>query len=481
MTAALVTSADAAAPWMPTTARPATSASAVATLAPVAWTFTPLELETEPVSEACVAPETVAVGTMIETETPPPPPPGVFAVALLAEFAVTETAPVVPTAAPSVALVVRPLVALATVAPRARPPTATLSASAVATWVPPACTLAPSAPSVAVPPALACVEPEIVASATAALSAAAPPWSEYAFACAPSVSVAETLRPATGPGWPIVTEPTVAEVSPERLEIVIEAPAATAPPAMPSVLVSTSRVAAARTTRSWPLVTAVPSPIEAVWVPVELITATWPPTATKPPPAPNAKPSVSSPSVAETTMSPVVPAVIVAPVPIVAWTSASRLATSTEPPTATKPPWMPPTMPLKSSCSSAATLMAPPAITVAPSPICAAVPPEGGAETAAAKEPASGAPPAIAPLAEPAADAMRVSVALPEPVEMPLRIDCQPPLALAPEACAPASACGEVEPFFSASSELCPHTPVLAPLCSVGFVAALEVWSLLAA
>ena len=173
--AAEVIFAVAPAPWAPTTDMASTTAVAVAVFSPMAWTVTPVELETEPVSEARVAPVTVAIGTITLMLTPPPPPPGVFAVALLCEPAVTLTVPpVLATAAESVARLSRLFVAFATVPPTARPPTATFGASAVTVWVVSVWTFAPRAPRVAVPPAVALVVPVSLARATAALRAPAP-------------------------------------------------------------------------------------------------------------------------------------------------------------------------------------------------------------------------------------------------------------------------------------------------------------------
>ena len=172
--AAEVIFAVAPAPWAPTTDMARTTAVAVAVFSPMAWTVTPVELTTEPVSEARVAPVTVAIGTITLMLTPPPPPPGVLAVALLCEPAVTLTTPPLLTAAESVARLSRLFVAVATVPPTARPPTATFGASARTLWVVSVWTFAPWAPRVAVPPAVALVVPVSLARATAALRAPAP-------------------------------------------------------------------------------------------------------------------------------------------------------------------------------------------------------------------------------------------------------------------------------------------------------------------
>ena len=130
--------ARATAPLMPNNDRLTISAVASAMFSPVASTVIDVEFVISPSTLARVAPETLAIGTITLMLTPPPPPPGVFAVAVSLLVAVTDTAPVVESDAVAdiVASTERSFVAIATVAPRANAPTATLTARTFTECVP---------------------------------------------------------------------------------------------------------------------------------------------------------------------------------------------------------------------------------------------------------------------------------------------------------------------------------------------------------
>ena len=113
-------------------------------------------------------------------------------------------------------------------------------------------------------------------------------------------------EPTSRPAAVVVALPIVALVSPSAAETVIAAPAATAPPATPNVLVSSVRVVLALTRTSLPAPSVAPSPTCAVCVAVEFRTATCPPTATTPPVTAKATPVLRSVWVAAMTTSPAV-------------------------------------------------------------------------------------------------------------------------------------------------------------------------------
>jgi hypothetical protein len=179
----------------------------------------------------------------------------------------------------------------------------------------------------------------------------------------------------------------LASVFPDALPIVIAAPAATAPPAIPMVRGRTVRSASALTVTPPParVIAAPPPPTtEAVWLASVLTTKTWAPTATKPPPAVNAMPETFSTYSASMTTELVAaePAVIWTPLATEASTTLLMFRTRIDPPTATKPPWTAPAMPFSVSRSSARIATPSPAMITAPARMRAFVPPDGGAATA---------------------------------------------------------------------------------------------------
>ena len=216
-------------------------------------------------------------------------------------------------------------------------------------------------------------------TATAALRATAPAWTVTAVTGAVMVESAVTVMPPTvmPATWPTSMVSVVALVEPATSTTTMPAPTATAPPATAIVSAWTWRSACALT-RTVPPARSIAAPLSmcANCSLFSFTTTTCAPTATKPPPPWMPIPCRSSSKLASTvTPSPApVPAWITASWPIDASVLLETLTTSTEAPTATKPPWTLPTRPKKSSRSLATTPTAPPARISAPSWIAATVP-----------------------------------------------------------------------------------------------------------
>jgi hypothetical protein len=136
---------------------------------------------------------------------------------------------------------------------------------------------------------------------------------------------------------------------------------------------------------------------------------------------------------------------------------ASMVTTRTDPPTATKPPWMPPATPTSVSLSCARTPTLPPAMTTADASMRATVPPAGAAASASLTPVALGARVLIAVRAS-AVFALEREPAGP-PVGNPSMMCCQPPELLAPEALWSAWARVSTESVASASSLSCSQIP----------------------
>jgi len=156
--------------------------------------------------------------------------------------------------------------------------------------------------------------------------------------------------------------PIVASVSPETLATATAAPTVIPPTAIPIAHGRTVRVADASTSTMLAFSIAAPVSMCAFWLLASLRTTTWAPTATRPPWPAKAIAFELSVEEAVTLTAPF--ALTSALPPTDASACARRLATSTEPPTATMPPEIDPTIPKNSRLSRAMMLMLPPATIV---------------------------------------------------------------------------------------------------------------------
>ena len=171
-----------------------------------------------------------------------------------------------------------------------------------------------------------------------------------------------------------VPSPTRAVVEPSSVIVATATPAATSPTAPPMPCSLTFCIAPAITARWSARATVAPSPRKAFCVEWSSDTATWAPTPTRPAPPAKPTPVTTSFRSARTVTSPA--AATVAPVSMYAWVWLLRTLTTTDPPkpTDSRPRLAAPAIWTRWICSRASTSIAPPAVTLAPAPMKAAVP-----------------------------------------------------------------------------------------------------------
>ena len=292
--------AKATAPVIPISPRLTTLASAAALWSPIALTVDRGRVGDVAVDLCACRPTTVAIGTIAVMLMPPPPPPGVLAMAVLWLRASTNTAPVVRHRCGRGERRQRQTVTVGDGDGGADGDRADGDVDGVDPHV--LVGIGDDADAAGEPtrcpddPALADVVPVTLMMAIAAERARPPPCTEIASDEASTSLNAWDVDPSDRASRAERADVAdrVAVVSPERLATPMPAPAAATPPAIPTVTISRSRSAAASMSMPPEAAGTLPLANEASWVASELMTTTWAPTATTPPPPVKATPTMSS-------------------------------------------------------------------------------------------------------------------------------------------------------------------------------------------